>query len=406
MAHPCRCTSPSPSTAPAGTRPPGASPSPARPSCSPPATGPTWSPRPSAACSTSSPSRTPSACSRPAPTRARRPHRPGPRPARRRARSPPASRPLTRHIGLRADRHVDAHRAVPPRQGPRHARLRQHAAAPAGASRSSGRPDEARALRPPHVPPLSSRPHRPGRRRAGRRPVRRGRRLRRGGPAAVGQLGGRRRDPRRRHRPVRRPRQAALHRLRGPLFSVKGPSIVPRPPQGQPVVAALAHSADPVRVRRPLRPTSCSSRRPTPAPTPRPSSPRSAAPGRRRPRGRAAARVRRPGRVPRRHRRRRRGRPQGAARRAGRARRTPATPSSFTGTAARAGRPAAGLAARPGLTGFRLRPGVICRRPRRHHRRPRARAAAPRRVPHARTRPSTLRELLGLPRPANRYATV
>jgi alkanesulfonate monooxygenase SsuD/methylene tetrahydromethanopterin reductase-like flavin-dependent oxidoreductase (luciferase family) len=28
----------------------------------------------------------------------------------------------------------------------------------------------------------------------------------------------------------------------GPHFSVKGPSIVPRPPQGQPVVAALAHS--------------------------------------------------------------------------------------------------------------------------------------------------------------------
>ncbi|MET8990994.1 LLM class flavin-dependent oxidoreductase [Nonomuraea wenchangensis] len=28
----------------------------------------------------------------------------------------------------------------------------------------------------------------------------------------------------------------------GPLFSVKGPSITPRPPQGQPVVTALAHS--------------------------------------------------------------------------------------------------------------------------------------------------------------------
>ncbi len=34
----------------------------------------------------------------------------------------------------------------------------------------------------------------------------------------MGQLGGRRRDPRRRHRPVHRPRQAALHRLRGPHF--------------------------------------------------------------------------------------------------------------------------------------------------------------------------------------------
>ncbi len=31
----------------------------------------------------------------------------------------------------------------------------------------------------------------------------------------------------------------------GPFFSVKGPSIVPRPPQGNPVVAALAHSTIP-----------------------------------------------------------------------------------------------------------------------------------------------------------------
>src|SRR3954449_6363819 len=33
----------------------------------------------------------------------------------------------------------------------------------------------------------------------------------------------------------------------GKHFSVKGPSIVPRPPQGQPVVTALAHSAIPYR---------------------------------------------------------------------------------------------------------------------------------------------------------------
>jgi alkanesulfonate monooxygenase SsuD/methylene tetrahydromethanopterin reductase-like flavin-dependent oxidoreductase (luciferase family) len=33
----------------------------------------------------------------------------------------------------------------------------------------------------------------------------------------------------------------------GPFFSVKGPSIVPRSPQGQPVVAALAHSEIPWR---------------------------------------------------------------------------------------------------------------------------------------------------------------
>ena len=33
----------------------------------------------------------------------------------------------------------------------------------------------------------------------------------------------------------------------GRHFSIKGPSIVPRPPQGQPVVTALAHSAVPYR---------------------------------------------------------------------------------------------------------------------------------------------------------------
>jgi alkanesulfonate monooxygenase SsuD/methylene tetrahydromethanopterin reductase-like flavin-dependent oxidoreductase (luciferase family) len=34
----------------------------------------------------------------------------------------------------------------------------------------------------------------------------------------------------------------------GRWFSVKGPSITPRPPQGQPVVAALAHHAEPIRL--------------------------------------------------------------------------------------------------------------------------------------------------------------
>lgn len=34
----------------------------------------------------------------------------------------------------------------------------------------------------------------------------------------------------------------------GERFSVKGPSITPRPPQGQPVVAALAHRAEPFRL--------------------------------------------------------------------------------------------------------------------------------------------------------------
>jgi alkanesulfonate monooxygenase SsuD/methylene tetrahydromethanopterin reductase-like flavin-dependent oxidoreductase (luciferase family) len=35
--------------------------------------------------------------------------------------------------------------------------------------------------------------------------------------------------------------------FRGRFFNVKGPSIVPRPPQGQPIVAALAHSEVPFR---------------------------------------------------------------------------------------------------------------------------------------------------------------
>ncbi len=49
----------------------------------------------------------------------------------------------------------------------------------------------------------------------------------------------------------------------GRYFSVKGPSITPRPPQGQPVVAVLAHAGAglPVRCRR--QPTSSSSRRRT-----------------------------------------------------------------------------------------------------------------------------------------------
>ncbi|WP_435136647.1 LLM class flavin-dependent oxidoreductase [Actinacidiphila sp. bgisy144] len=34
----------------------------------------------------------------------------------------------------------------------------------------------------------------------------------------------------------------------GPHFSVKGPSITPRPPQGQPLVAALAHRTEPFRL--------------------------------------------------------------------------------------------------------------------------------------------------------------
>lgn len=43
---------------------------------------------------------------------------------------------------------------------------------------------------------------------------------------------------------------AKLHYIdfAGRWFDVKGPSITPRPPQGQPVVAVLAHRADPIRL--------------------------------------------------------------------------------------------------------------------------------------------------------------
>ena len=123
--HPLPCTSPSPSTAPAGTRPPGASPTPGRASCSPPATGPTWSPRPSAACSTSSPSRTALGLQSAHPLepddRTDRVRGPPRRRADRRPRRPahPAHRP-------RADGGRHPHRAVPRVQGDRDPRLREH----------------------------------------------------------------------------------------------------------------------------------------------------------------------------------------------------------------------------------------------------------------------------------------
>ena len=61
---------------------------------------------------------------------------------------------------------------------------------------------------------------------------------------AVGQLGGRRGDPRRRHRPVRRPREAALHRFRGRAVQ-----------RARPVdhAAAAAGAADRQRARAPAR---------------------------------------------------------------------------------------------------------------------------------------------------------
>ena len=63
-----------------------------------------------------------------------------------------------------------------------------------------------------------------------------------GRAAAVGLLGGRRGDPRRAGR--RFVDRGKLHYIDfdGRWFAVRGPSITPRPPQGQPVVASLAHA--------------------------------------------------------------------------------------------------------------------------------------------------------------------
>ena len=248
------------------------------------------------------------------------------------------------------------------------------------------------------VPPGGRRPPRRRGPRS-RDAVRRGRGLRRGHAPAVGQLGGRRGDPRRGHRPVRRPREAALHRLRGRALlgartvdhpaAAAGPAAGGRagPPDGA-VRAGRPGGRD--RLRDPAR------RRPR-------RGHRGRDPG-----GRAG---RRPGddqmRVfgdvvvfldadP-------------AAAAARKARLDERAGEPFTqrrigvrrhpGPAGRAGPGlAAGGAGRAAAAARHARP-----RPAPDHPRAGARAAAPRRVPH-RLPADTLRGLLGLPRPANRYA--
>ena len=265
--------------------------------------------------------------------------------------------PLTaaHRAGPDGDRHP--HRAVPRLQGDRHARLRQHAAGPACGSRSRPRPARPRTSAAATCPALDRRrtSTEPAVQAAGRRAVRRGRRLRRGGAPAVGQLGGRRRDPRRRHRPLHRPGQAALHRLRGPLVLGQGP-VDHAPAAAGPAARHRAGARDgPVPSSPPAPPTSCfvtphdaadapADRRRDPRPSSRPpggparpctSSPTCGLP-RRRPR--AGARRARPGST------------------SWPARRTPATRAIFAGTAAELADLLAGLAAPPGSTGFRLRP--------------------------------------------------
>ena len=167
----------------------------------------------------------------------------------------------------------------------------------------------------------------------------------------------------------------------GRYFSVKGPSITPRPPQGQPLVTALAHRTVPVPARRPARPTSATSPRTTPT---RPRAIVAEIRAEQAAAGRAGETLHvfgdlvvflddDPGR--------RRG-PPGPPRRPRRRRRTPATPAIFTGTpaswptcsqelAAGRARPASGCG--PAVAGHDLPAD---------HPRPGPRAAAPRRLPH------------------------
>ena len=97
-------------------------------------------------------------------------------------------------------------------------------------------PARGRAVRPP--------------RRQRCRPVRRSLRRRRGRPPALGQLGGRRRHPRRRHRSIRRPRQAALHRLRRQVLLGQGAVDHPAPAAGPARRRRLGARPTDLRIRR------------------------------------------------------------------------------------------------------------------------------------------------------------
>ena len=297
--------------------------------------------------------------------------------------------PLTAQHRAGADRHRHPHRAVPPLQGHRHARLRQQRAGPASGSRSRRSPDEAAHF--------------------GRR-ARPATRCRRRTPSCSAEAADYVEVVRRlwdSWEDDAEIRDAATGRFidrdklhyidfAGEQFSVKGPSITPRPPQGQPLVAALgARRAGPYRL--------VAGRADVGFVTPHDAA-QAARDRRRDPRraGRAGraddrARLRRPGGLPRRRPPRRGRQPQGPARRAGRPRRTPATRPIFTGTPARAGRPAAGLAAARAVRASGCGPARPARRPRRRS----PDALVPelqraRRVPRRATRPARCAALLGL----------
>ena len=181
------------------------------------------------------------------PFRAGLAHRPGAR-APRRGADRGQGRTADQPHRAGSDGGGDAHRAVPHLQGDRHARLRQHrqgraAGAGHGAAARGG------ALRPPQFP--ARRPEGP---------------LRPAGPELVAELFDEAADY---VEVVRRLwdsweddaeiRDAATGRFidrdklhyidfGGDYFSVKGPSITPRPPQGQPVVSALGHASVPYQL--------------------------------------------------------------------------------------------------------------------------------------------------------------
>ena len=185
----------------------------------------------------------------------------------------------------------------------------------------------------------------------------------------------------------------------GRWFSVKGPSITPRPPQGQPIVAALGHADRAVSADRPLGRRRV---RHPPRRGPRRAD-RGGDPGRAGPRwpGRGdRARLRRRRGLPRRHRDRRRG-AQATSRRSGRDRVQQRRPP-LRRHCRRPGRSAAGLAGRRAVR-LPASPGHGAARPDPDHR-----AARPELQRRGLFRTSyearTLRGLLGLGHPANRYA--
>ena len=312
-------------------------------------------------------------------------------------------RPADPHIGLVPTRDHHPHRAVPRgvRRWPRS--TTSAAAGPAGGPRSSRRPAEAAHFGRRAVPDRR-RARRPSRRRRRRRPVRRGRRRRRGRAAAVGQLGGRRRDPRRGHRPVHRPRQAPLRSTsRASASRSRDRRSCPARPRASRPWSPLAHARGRLRVRRRVgrrRVRHPAWTRPTTGAIVAEVRAAEAAVG---PDRTAAADPRRPRRAPRR-RRAEAARPPGPPRRARRRAALGSDAARVRRHARRAGRPRRRRGGRRASTASGCGPAWPADRPRRRGRRPGARAPGPRRCTATAYGPGTLRDRLGLA-PARPTAT-